>query len=33
MEVVVFVNSPIGATCQSLRDVIRTAYVNNIDMP
>lgn len=33
MEVVVFVNSPIGVTCQSLRDVIRTAYVNNIDMP
>lgn len=33
MEVVVFVNSPIGANCQSLRDVIRTAYVNNIDMP
>ncbi|WP_300530380.1 serine hydrolase domain-containing protein [Maricaulis sp.] len=33
MEVVVFVNSPIGATCQSLRDVIRTAYTNNIDMP
>ena len=30
MDVVVFVNSPIGAGGQSLTNIVRTLYINNI---
>ena len=30
MEVAVFVNSPIGATGESLRNTVRIAYLNNL---